>query len=143
MSTPTIIIDTREQRPWSFKLPTVVGGLPAGDYSVVGHEGDVAIERKSLGDFVGSVTWERERFWRELEKLASYRFAAVVVEASVDDVLAGAYRSDARPWAVLASAMAITVDFGIPVVWGEDHATAGRMGEWMLARVADGKEQQK
>ncbi len=131
---PVIVIDTREQLPWAFTLPTVVRGLPVGDYSIEGHETEVAIERKSLSDLVGSVTFGRARFWRELEKLAAYRLRAVVVEASVGDVLAGAYRSKAVPWAILTSALAITVDLDIPVIWGHTPACSARIAEWMLVR---------
>ncbi|HKQ68261.1 MAG TPA: ERCC4 domain-containing protein [Polyangiaceae bacterium] len=129
-----IVVDTREQRPWTFSLPTVVAGLPVADYSLVGFETSVAIERKSLPDFVGSVTWGRTRFWRELEKLASYAFRAVVVEADVGDALRGLYPSKAHPWAILTSALAIGVDFDIPVLWLHDAETAARCAEWMLRR---------
>ena len=70
--------------------------LPAGDYSVVGLEGVVAVERKSLDDFVSTVIHSRERFHRELRKLAGYRAACVVVEAGVIDVLQRRYRGEAR-----------------------------------------------
>jgi ERCC4-type nuclease len=128
------VIDSREQRPWSFTLPTVVRGLPAGDYSLVGHEAAVAIERKSLDDFVNSVTRDRARFWRELERLAALRLRAVVVEADIADVLASRYRSKAAPWAVLTSALALSTDFGVPVIWAHDAVTAARAAEWMLFR---------
>ncbi|RPH47035.1 MAG: hypothetical protein EHM91_06585, partial [Planctomycetota bacterium] len=67
-----IVVDTREQRPYRFDPQFVVvtrRALPAGDYSIAGHETAVAIERKSLGDFVTSVIHERERFERELARL--------------------------------------------------------------------------
>jgi DNA excision repair protein ERCC-4 len=134
---PTIIVDSREQLPWSFTLPTVVRGLPAGDYSIVGHESDIALERKSLDDFVGSITFGRERFWRELEKLAALRCKAVVVEASIGDVLACRYQSKAHSWSVVASALAITADFGIAVLWMHNAACAARCGEWMLKRFVE------
>ena len=63
---PPIVIDTREQAPWTFNkglvverfgaaFPTEVGTLDTGDYSVRGLEDRVRIERKSLDDFVRSV----------------------------------------------------------------------------------------
>ena len=80
----TLIIDTREQEPYSFdpRLATAVRrALPAGDYSVDGLEACVAVERKTLDDFVSTVIHSRERFRAELQKLAGYRAACVVVEA--------------------------------------------------------------
>jgi ERCC4-type nuclease len=132
----TVVADSREQRPWTFASPTIIRGLPVGDYSIAGLETAIAIERKSLTDFVGSITFGRARFWRELEKLAAYTHRAVIVEASTADVLAGAYRSKAAPWAVLTSGLAITADFGIPVFFCGDRATAARCAEWLLRRWA-------
>ena len=82
----TIIIDTREQEPYSFdpRLATAVRrALPAGDYSVDGIDVCVAVERKTLDDFVSTVIHSRERFRAELQKLAAYRAACVVVEAGI------------------------------------------------------------
>ena len=54
--TPTIIIDRREQNPWTFHvLPSEPGSLDSGDYSVRGLEHMVSIERKSLDDMLGCI----------------------------------------------------------------------------------------
>ncbi|MBA3973374.1 MAG: hypothetical protein C0504_04040 [Candidatus Solibacter sp.] len=114
----TIIIDTREQEPYSFdpRLAAAVRrALPAGDYSVEGLEERVAVERKSLDDFVSTVIHSRSRFREELRKLAGYRAACVVVEAGVVDVLLHRYRGDAHPNAVFGNALSIILDFRIPV----------------------------
>lgn len=117
-SAATIVIDTREQEPYSFdtRLAAAVRrALPAGDYSIEGLEGEVAVERKSLDDFVGTVVYARARFRRELRVLAGYRAACVVVEGAVADVLQQRYRGDAHPNAVLGSALSIILDYRIPV----------------------------
>lgn len=134
---PTIVIDTREQEPWSFGagVATVRAGLPTGDYSIVGLESRVAVERKSLEDFVGSVTFGRERFWRELLRMKALDVRAVIVEAMLLDVAGGHYRSRATPASILASSLAITVDFGIPVLWAGDRTLAARCALWMLRRA--------
>ena len=123
----TIITDTREQEPYSFD-PQLAGSerraLPAGDYSVAGLEGVVAVERKSLDDFVSTVIHSRERFYRELRKLAEYRAACVVVEAGLIDVLQRRYRGEAHPSAVLGSALAIILDFRIPVFFCSSRQAA-------------------
>lgn len=87
----TIIIDSREQLPYSFDVldcvvPTITKGLASGDYSVAGMADAVAIERKSLEDLYGSVTWGRERFEREIERLNSFQSAFVVVEATWPEI---------------------------------------------------------
>jgi len=99
----TVVIDTREQLPWDFAaipadahqggpdagcvvVPVVVAGLPAGDYSVCGWESRVAIERKSAADLVGTIGGGRDRFERELARLAGYDFASVIVEAELSEL---------------------------------------------------------
>lgn len=96
----TLIADTREQEPFSFDSRLVMverRALPAGDYSVAGMEGVVAVERKTLDDFVSTVIHQRARFRRELLKLAGFRAACVVVEAGLLEVLQGRYRGGAHP----------------------------------------------
>ena len=131
----TIIIDTREQTPWTFEAETVRATLHTGDYSVQGLEHSVAIERKSLADLVGSLTAGRDRFLRECDRLMSYRYKAIVVEGTVEDVWGKAYRSTVSPKSVLASTLAITCDRGVPVVWSGNRTHAQRSAEWLLKRA--------
>lgn len=123
----TIVIDTREQEPYSFDprlAATARRALPAGDYSVEGLEERVAVERKSLDDFVSTVIHGRARFRNELRKLGGYRATCIVVEAGVLDVLLHRYRGDAHPNAVLGSALSIILDFRIPVFFCSNRQAA-------------------
>ena len=123
----TFIVDTREQEPISFDSRLVVverRALPAGDYSVAGLEDSVAVERKTIDDFVSTVIHQRARFRRELLKLTGYRAACVVVEAGLLEVLQGRYRGGAHPNAVLGSALSITLDFRIPVFFCSNRQAA-------------------
>ena len=123
----TIVVDTREQEPYSFdpRMATSVRrALPAGDYSVDGLDACVAVERKSMDDFVSTVIHSRERFRTELRKLASYRAACVVVEAGLPDFLQGSYRGKAHPNAVLGSALSIILDYRIPVFFCANRQAA-------------------
>ena len=137
---PTIVIDTREQEPYSFdpRLAAVVRrALPAGDYSVAGMEERIAVERKTLDDFVATVIRQRERFRRELQTLGSFRAACVVVEAGLDDILQRRYRGGAHPHAVLGSALSIVLDFGVPVFFCSDRPSACHFTQaWLLAAHA-------
>ena len=98
--TPLVILqDTREQTPWRFP-PTVrvagrvtpvevrVATLQSGDYSVLGFAGSVVVERKSVADMAGTIAGGRERFDREIARLARFRFARIVVEGTLDEVRA-------------------------------------------------------
>jgi ERCC4-type nuclease len=132
-----IVVDTREQEPYAFepaRVAVVRRALPAGDYSLAGYEASVAAERKSLEDYVASVVSAPARFARELRALAEYDLACVVVEATLDDVLAHRYRSGAHPSAVLGATLSIIVDHGVPVFFCGDRQLACRFVEGLLCR---------
>jgi len=84
----------------------------------------VAVERKTLDDFVSTVIHSRERFLTELRKLGGYRAACVVVEANLADALQKRYRSGANPNAVLGSALAIILDQRVPVFFCTNRQAA-------------------
>ena len=90
----TAVIDTREQSPLDLSpLTTIRKTLVTGDYSVLGLESIVAIERKSLTDLVACTGVERGRFEREVKRLLAYPVRALVVEASWEGMEAGRWRS--------------------------------------------------
>ena len=94
----TVVVDSREQEPYSFdpeKITAVRKALPAGEIGMAGLEDRVAVERKSLADFVTTVIRGRKRFHRELQKLSAFEAACVVVECNFRDLVDGFYRSDA------------------------------------------------
>jgi len=116
----TIIVDTREQRPWTFENYNVTvtrACLRSGDYSLAGHEHEIALERKSLDDLVQSLSHGRDRFEREVERLSAMSFAAVLVEASAQDVVMQKYKSEMLPQSVLQSAYSWMVRYKVPVLW--------------------------
>lgn len=136
-----IVIDTREQAPYTFRCATQRRKLEAGDYSVVGYEDQVAVERKSLADFVHTVVHDFGRFARELEKLALMHLACVVVEADLDDVLRGMRQADLRgatPTAVLGAALHIAVRYHVPVYWcGSRQAACAFTDAYLRMAVRD------
>jgi len=125
-----IIIDSREQRPFTFKdypeTDVQTGTLQAGDYSLAGLESIVAIERKSLSDLVQCLGRDRDRFERELERLRAYEAAAVVVESPLPDLVAGNYRSSLDPKAAFESVIAFMARFRISFYFAQDRRGAER-----------------
>ena len=95
----------------------MAAALPAGDYSIEGLEARVAIERKSLGDWVNTVIHDWLRFRKELIRLSSYDLALIAVEANLEQVYRHEYESQALPASVLGRANAILIEHGIPVLW--------------------------
>lgn len=116
-----IVVDTREQLPFTFEgltcdkadgggplmVPTLRAGLPTGDYSLAGYEEQVAVERKGISDLFGTLGQGRDRFERELARLAAMQFAAVVVEATLPEILASPPPfSELNPKTIVRSVMA-------------------------------------
>lgn len=114
-----IIQDTREQAPYTFACITPpplveVATLTSGDYSIKGLEDHIAIERKSLIDLFGTVGRGRDRFERELERLAKMRFAAVVIEADLHIIATRPpARSKLHPKVVVRSIAAWSRRYGV------------------------------
>jgi len=131
-----IVIDSREQRPWTFSSERVGGvvtaALPAGDYSLQGQETQIAVERKSLEDYIGTIIHAHDRFARELAILKTYPRAWIVVEGSLDDILHGRYDSRAHPKSLLALTASVMASYGIPVIFAADRPSACALVEELL-----------
>lgn len=112
-----IIIDTREQQPYTFPCDSVRHKLYAGDYSVLGHETEVAVERKSLADFQSTVAHAQARFQVELDKLLKFKAAAVVIEADLTQLLLNRYKTRLSPKSILGWSTWIQIVYGVPVIW--------------------------
>lgn len=114
----TILVDTAEGAPFEFRgirsdsrdgfrkflIETRrcnLGRYPnsLGDYSIDGHFGKIAIERKSVEDIQGTVLgWDgrRERFEQEMRNLNQVDAPLVLVEGSLADVLRSMPRFGAK-----------------------------------------------
>lgn len=132
----TAIIDTREQRPFDLlPLKTITGTLTTGDYSVVGLESVVAIERKSLTDLIGCVGRDRERFDREVQRLLAYPCRALIVESSWGEIEMGQWRGKVPPKAVIGSLLG-WIAMGLPVLMADNHERAGQYASRLLYTAA-------
>ncbi len=70
MGNEVIYVDTREQKPLKFKIPIEVKTLNFGDYTFSNAKasGNTYIERKSISDFIGTMSGGFERFKKEIER---------------------------------------------------------------------------
>jgi ERCC4-type nuclease len=135
-----IVVDTREQAPWTFEdidgVSVVRAKLETGDYSVRGLEHRVAIERKSLDDWTGTVMRARARFYRQLERMRALEFRCVVIEAGVREIMAGRYKSQAKPQVVLGFIAEIVVAQAVPVYLGGSRAESQILAGTLLRMAA-------
>lgn len=126
-----IVIDSREQTPFQFEgfkgkyhVETVRASLDSGDYSLAGFENAVAVERKELGDLIGCLSHDRDRFTRELARLRGYDSPAIVVEAPFSYIQGGRYRSKMNPDAAVQSLYSIMQEYRIPFFFAPDRGRA-------------------
>src|SRR5271170_645237 len=118
----TILVDTREQCPLPFRgFTTERAGLKTADYSCIASGADlrdiVAIERKSVGDLLGCIGGGRDRFERELERLAQIKFRALVIEGTLTEVVEATADRRLTPSQVVGSVLAWTFKYGVAPIF--------------------------
>jgi ERCC4-type nuclease len=125
---PVVLVDTREKEPLPLfaNHPNWIGGerrvaLKTGDYTVEGMEGLLALERKSLADLVACTVTYRKRFLVACGRLAGFRWKAILVQATLEDIKGGFepfdIPSQVHPNAVCGLLDAIEAKFGIPIIY--------------------------
>jgi len=133
-----ILVDNREQQPFTFAGYEAVpepATLQVGDYSLPGFEDRAAIERKSLEDLIACLMGSnRERFERELARGRHYELFYVMIEASLEDVSKGKYRSAMKPHSALQSIIAFQVRYRVPFMWAGSRKAAEYYTFWTLAK---------
>ena len=145
-----IIADTREQCPYTFTCidppPQVeVATLRTGDYSLRGYEDAFCVERKTLQDAYGTFGQGRQRFQRELERMVSLQFAAVIIESQWDEIVKRPpSRSRLNPKTVVASIAAWSQRFPNVHVWTVPGREFGERWTYrLLERFHKDREREK
>jgi hypothetical protein len=86
-----IIIDSREQNPIKIEN-SVVSTLTTGDYGLKENDLGIYIERKSLQDFVSTLSGGLERFDKELGRAKEIgAYIIMIVESNINDSLSFNY----------------------------------------------------
>jgi ERCC4-type nuclease len=130
-----VIIDSREQRPYSFtawpEVEVFQGTLQTGDYSLVGLTDRVALERKTLDDLTQTLTAGRERFAAECQRGRGLDLFGLVIEASLDDILGHRYQSRVAPQSLVQTLAAWSVRYGFSV-WFSSNRQGGELMVYSL-----------
>ncbi len=130
-----IKVDSREQRPYHFEN-SEAGALSIGDYSIVGLENYIAIERKELNDLINCLTTGRDRFEKELFKGKALDYFALVIEASLSDLANGHYRSQMEPKSAIQSLLAFSIRYRLPIFFCENRKYGQRVTASLLLKYA-------
>ena len=132
---PAIVVDTREQNPFSFerfrgwfsgieKRP-----LELGDYSIAGLEDTCVVERKDLNDLVRSFHVERPVFIKRLRRMSAYPDRLLVIVAALSQVKSRYEHSPANPNQITQSLIATLAGLRVPFLCVETH----ELGEEIVA----------
>jgi ERCC4-type nuclease len=134
-----VLIDTREQNPWTFSKYATVERvtLTDGDYSLKDFSDQIRIERKSLADLTQTITKGRDRFYDECKRLMAYKRAALIIEATMYDVEAECYRSRVSSKSVLGTIHSCWIRFGLVPLFAGNHRDAGRLCEWLFRKYRE------
>ena len=129
-----IVEDTREQNGLFSRKPpkglTITRRkLDVGDYSILGFENSITIERKNVTDLYMSLGKERDNFSRRIEKMAGMERAYLLVEGNEDDVLSFQPFSQLHPNVVRSSLASIEVKTPVKVHFGFPRREAER---WVI-----------
>lgn len=137
MSSLTIFVDTREQKPFEFPrnhknyiIKRKRKKLPTGDYIPLGFgepRGGIVVERKSYNDFLACVTKgaRLDHFQKQLDRLSKWTRGIVVVEGNLSLCRVGIY-SERRwtPLTLLDRVAELQATFGVPIMFLERRAWA-------------------
>lgn len=129
-----LVIDTREQTPLFLPKPPkglviVRNTLLVADYSILGFERTVGVERKGIDDLWTSVTVESERFQRELVTLAEYELKYLLIEGIESEYLCHRPERKISPNSIRMALCKIEACLRIPIHSSETRADAER---WLL-----------
>ena len=134
-----IIIDTREQQPYTFQQikpqpKTIIKGLKTGDYSLDSLENKICIERKSLADAFSSVGSGRKRFEREMQRMSMFDYAGLIIESSLAGIFSNPpARSKMNPKAVFRTLLSWSIRYNV-CVWPAWNRDAGEKITYLLLK---------
>ena len=120
-----IQVAKNEQQPLNFRQPGMEeviaepATLHTGDYSILGYEERIGVERKhSLDEIASNIGKGRERFERELERAKDFdRFYLLIEGNPADFVLGGFERSHLHKNSGIASLMAWDFKYNLRVLF--------------------------
>ena len=140
-----IIVDTREQQPWSFDFNEIaVAKLDTGDYSVAGLEEVLCIERKkSVSEIANNIV---EKRYKDLTKrMSKYKYKFLMLEFDLDDVYRYPRIPDVpkklwekikvSPKFIIKCLIELQVYYNIQVVFCGDHENAERLALSIMKKV--------
>lgn len=132
---PTVVVDTREQNPLSFRrfkgwfARIENRALPLGDYSIAGLESTCVVERKDLADLIHSFTDNRSVFIRRLQRMSDLPHSLLVITSSLREIKSEYPYRRVSPNRMTQSLIAVLAGLRLPFICTETH----ELGEEIVA----------
>ncbi len=108
--------------------------MPIGDYTLLGMEEEVIVERKTVPDLVNSIIQDRKNFIEKCERLSKFRKKCLIIEGSLSSVKTPYENSQAHPNAVFGSLLAAQERWDIPVYFLDNFVLAEEFVASMLSK---------
>lgn len=147
-----IIIDTREQKPWSFpEYETSIAKLDTGDYSIDGYQHLVGIERKrNVAEIANNIT--EDRFIDVVNRLSLMKYKYILLEFDLSDVMVYPEGSTIpkRLWSkirispayILKNLIELQIHYDINIIFCSNSAYAENMALHLMKKIYKYEQQQ-
>lgn len=138
LSEIVLVADTREKEKsmYQFKNKTVRGTLKTGDYSILGFEDKISIERKETNDLINCLCHDRERFQKELMRSKALDYFALVCECSLSSLANGDFRSNMNPKSAIQTLLTFSVRYDLKIFFCDNAVYGARVTESLLLKYA-------
>lgn len=116
-----VVIDTQEKKPYTFEkygCTCINKSLKTGDYSLLGMENEVTIERKTLSDLVRSLGQGRERFEKEFTRMQAFKYPVLIIESSLKNLTKPFKYSKMTPAEIINSLLSWSIKYGVCIFFG-------------------------
>jgi ERCC4-type nuclease len=155
----TLLQDTREKEPWNFSWytghnETIVQKLYPGDYSILGYEDLLAIERKrSVSEICVNLGKDKKRFRAELVDMKSYRYPYLICEFPESYIDSFPVNSGipkhlwknlrTKSFVIKSQLFALCEEFNVKLVFSEDAYDAQDKAYAIIQKVIDEVQSEK
>lgn len=141
----TIIVDTREQQPWTFEnYATAHKKLDTGDYSIEGLQHLLCIERKkSVSEFANNIV--ESRFQDVVMRMSQLKYSFLLLEFSLHDILIYPVGSTVpkkmwdkikiTPAFLMKHILELQLQHNIKVYFCGNSSNAEKMAEFILKKI--------
>lgn len=96
----------------NIKFDTIIGDKVS---TLIKFDNEIAIERKSLDNFVGDLTDNRDRFENSVQRGSSLKYFTVLIEGSEVDIENHKYEGQINPKSIINTAIGWQVKHKIPI----------------------------